>query len=67
MMYCKCDNCKKEAPAYFSGNNWHKPWDWFQRLTPEGDILHACSIQCVDSINEARKQNGKDSKPILPI
>jgi len=66
-MYCKCDNCFKEEPAFFAGQNWHKPTGWFERTTEDGDALQACSRECVTAINERRKQQGKDSKPILPI
>lgn len=68
MMYGKCDNCGVEKPAIQGQSGlWFKPRDWFERNTPEDEIVQACSRKCVDEINAQRKKDGKDSKSILPI
>lgn len=69
MMFCKCDGCGKEERAFSNGHNWFKPWDWFER-TPEGEKtpIQACSRQCIELVEQKRKEQGKQSTTVvLPI
>lgn len=68
-MYCKCDGCGNELPAFANGMNWFKPNNWFERL-PEGEKtpIQACSRKCIDQIEAARKNDGKSSTTcVIPM
>jgi len=53
MMYCKCDLCGKEEPAFSNGREWFKPNRWFERQVPAAGstpthMVQYCSTDCLE-------------------
>ena len=68
MMYCKCDNCGKEAEAFHNGREWFKPTIWFEKIIPaQGNIqtktVHVCSRECITGPEEKRSQEKAKELP----
>lgn len=57
-----CDGCGKREPMYYSGRNWYKPDQWYERSDKDG-AQTACSRECIQKIAE---KTGKTAV-VLPI
>lgn len=60
-----CDGCGKRAPMSNYYGSWHKPQTWFERTPPDGSTITACCRPCIEKIEQKRKDDGKDSNPVV--
>ncbi len=52
-----CDGCGKPEKARQAGDEWMKPYDWYQRSDEDG-IQIACSRYCIGVVAEKSGKMG---------